>query len=194
MRSSKISLIIPHLDVPGAKEALRSCLESFNKSRVKDVELIIIVDVLGYGAAVNQGLSQATGEWMFVVNNDTEILFGKLEMMLLPENIAVPQITPPPRDNNPRCFFSMPRKIYEEVKNFYSDDFYDERFFPGYFEDDDLIRRLELLGRETIVVDSVVVYHKDGGGLTMKQMGEQESFEENKMRFEEKWGLTGFTV
>lgn len=187
-----ISLIIPHLDVPGSREALKNCLESINNCG-SVVELILTVGVTGYGKAVNQGLKMATEDWLFVVNNDTEIVVGNLESMCL-NQIAVPEIIPKPRDNNPRCFFSMPRYIYEEVKDFHSDDFYDERFYPGYFEDDDLIRRLTMLGHYPKLVEDVKVLHKDGGGLTIKQFGEQETFDENKMRYEEKWGLTGFDV
>jgi len=186
---SSISIIIPHLDVPGARDALRTCLESINRSKSKKAELIIIVDVLGYGAAVNQGLTQASGDFMFVINNDTEIIDGKLDYMLFEDHISVPTITPEPRDNNPRCFFSIPRKIYEEVKEFQSEDFFDERFWPGYFEDDDLIKRLDLLGRDTILQERVLVCHKDGGGLTMKQFGEQDAFDVNQKIFEEKWAV-----
>ena len=182
----KISVIIPHLDLPGTNDVLRTCFKSIEKAD-ENIELIIVLGIIGYGKAVNEGLERATGDYLFVVNNDTELLSGKLRYMIYPDHITVPQITPSSRDNNPRCFFCVPRKIYEEVKNFHSEDFYDERFFPGYFEDDDLIHRLELLGRKTLLVSNVIVRHKDGGGLTMKQLGEQESFDSNKIKYEEKW-------
>ena len=179
-----ISIVIPHFSLPGTDEALVKCIKSLPPM---GAQLLIQHNEGGYAQAVNQGMAQTTGDWIFIINNDTEIISGQLETMLHANSITVPQIIPLPRDNNPRCFFCVPRKIYEEVKNFYSDDFYDERFFPGFWEDDDLIKRLELLGRDTILVDTVLVHHKDGGGLTIKQLGEQESYDINKKRFEEKW-------
>lgn len=188
MYSSKISVIIPHLRLPGTEDALRSCLESL-KTTKSELELIIVLDRIGYGRAVNEGLKQATGDYLFIINNDTEIISGNLEMMLDSQHVTVPALIPEPRDNNPRCFFCVPRKTYEQMKKFESNDFYDERFFPGYFEDDDLIKRFELLNIKTKLIGEILVHHKDGGGLTMKQLGEQESFEVNKQRFEEKWNI-----
>lgn len=193
MRGSKISVIIPHLRLPGTEDALRSCLESIKITK-SELELIIVLDKIGYGKAVNEGMKQATGDYLFVINNDTEVISGTLEMMLDPEYITVPVISPTARDDNPRCFFCVPRELYEKVKSFKSNDFYDERFFPGYFEDDDLIQRLKLLNIETKLIGNVLIHHKNGGGLTMKQLGEQESYDINKERYKEKWGLTGFNI
>jgi len=182
---NKISIIIPHLDLSNTNEVLRECLNSL-KGKLSKFELIIVLDEIGYAKSVNTGLEKARGDYLFVINNDTKVINGNLEKMLEPNAITVPLIIPEPRDYMPRCFFCVPRKIYNRFleKDGY---FYDERFFPGYFEDDDLIKRIERDNVEVHISLDVKIEHKDGGGLTMKQFGEQECFNINKERFEEKW-------
>lgn len=186
MYSPQISCIIPHYPLPGTREVLQRCVQSLRGRGATEI-IIVSNDGDGYGKAVNFGLTLASGDYLCVVNNDTEVQTGFLSWLCFEDRLAVPEIVPPARDNNPRCFFCMPRSIYNEVKNFHSDDFFDEQFYPGYFEDDDLIKRLELLEIQTEYVANVVVSHANGGGLTMKQLGEHDSFNINKKRFEKKW-------
>src|SRR3972149_4412100 len=171
---NKISLIIPHLDLDDTRDALKKCLLSL-KATKESFELIIVLDTIGYARAVNEGLEKSTGDYMFVINNDTKVLTGTLDQMLEPDAITVPLIVPEPRDYMPRCFFCIPRTLYNHFleKDGY---FYDEIFFPGYFEDDDLIKRLKRDNIEVHVSLDVKIEHEDGGGLTIKQFGEQECY------------------
>ena len=77
----------------------------------------------------------------------------------------------------------MPRCIYTRLAS--CGYFYDERFEIGYFEDDDLIKRLGDI--PVYMRPPIAVNHLDGGGLTIKKMGEQKWFDINKKIFEEKW-------
>lgn len=177
MRS--ISVIIPHMpSVPGADEALQACVRSLRGN----TELIIVVNEgWGYAKAVNQGLKIATGDYFCVVNNDTYIVAGTLQNMAKYHAVTVPQIFPTPRDEMPRSFFCLPRWVYEKVGEF------DERFEGGYFEDDDYIQRLRNSGIPITTAMDVGVYHRNGGGMTMKHIGEQEHFNKNRIVYEKKW-------
>jgi glycosyltransferase involved in cell wall biosynthesis len=62
---------------------------------------------------------------------------------------------------------------------------YDERFYPGYFEDDDYRHRMSLFGIAPIHVPSAVVNHI--GGATTSQF-DQSTLWINADRYEEKWG------
>jgi hypothetical protein len=150
-------------------------------------ELILVVnDGIGYGPAVNIGLKQSTGDAIIVSNNDVYLKEGTLRDLPFYPAITVPMIEPEPRDYQPRAIFCMPRWIYTKVVE---EDgyFYDPKFEVGYFEDDDLIRRLEQKKITTIRSTEPTVHHFNGGGLTMKQMGEQHWFDVNQQNFNDKW-------
>lgn len=174
-------------NIPGAEEALHGLLTSLGGNSVD--EIIVPTNIIGYGKAVNAALDQSSSDYLIVANNDTMLLRGNLTMLCSEDKIVVPEITPTPRDNEPRCFFGMPYSIYERVKGFMADDFYDEQFTPGYFEDDDLIQRLTELNIGRSVNHGIEIFHKNGGGMTIKTFGEQKTFEENKARYEKKWGI-----
>lgn len=182
----KISVLIPHhYGLQGVDGPLKRCVNSM----VGHDEIIVFAnDGMGYGAAVNRGLELTSGDHIVLANNDTWIKYGTLRSMAVNNVITTPIIEPSPRDLNPRCFFCVPRFIYEGIIKKYG-YFYDENFSVGYWEDDDLIMRLRELGIETRLIKSVTVGHQDGGGLSMKQMGEQKFYDQNKKIFQEKWNL-----
>ena len=167
------------MKVPGSEEALERCLHSLKGQY--DELILVINDGIGFGAAVNRGLKWASGDFLLIVNNDTVLRKGKLKDLFLNDRVTVPLIQGQP-DWKPRCFYCMPRSVYEKVGG------YDERFEIGYFEDDDLIKRWELAKISIEQVKAIEVIHQDGGGLTIKQLGEEENFNRNKTRFQEKWG------
>ncbi len=162
---------------------LKNCVNSLHGC---DEIIILANDGLGYGAACNLGMRMARGDFIILSNNDCLVKSGNLADLADKDFITVPIIEPPARDNLPRPFFCVPRGIYEYIYEA-NGDFFDERFIGGYFEDDDLHRRMEELGIESRLIESVVVHHLHGGGNTMKQIGEQQHFDENKERYDEKW-------
>jgi len=183
-----LSIVIPHYPkIGGANKALESLLLSL-KGYTSEIlqKLVVENDGIGFAAACNIGLKMAKGEYIIISNNDVEILSGNLIDLADPNFITVPDIVPEPRDYMPRCFYCVPREIYNKIVEKYG-YWYDERFKMGYFEDDDLIKRLENEGITTKKIDNFLLYHIGGGGLTMKQIGEKKYFEENKKRFLEKW-------
>lgn len=62
---------------------------------------------------------------------------------------------------------------------------YDERFWPGYFEDDDYRHRMSLFGIAPVRVPAAFVNHI--GGATSHQF-DQSTLWINEQRYEEKWG------
>jgi GT2 family glycosyltransferase len=180
----KISIVVPHYySLNYVDNALKRCVKSMHGQG----EIIILAnDGMGYGAACNLGMRLAHGDFIILANNDTWLIEGSLEDLLDNDFITVPVIEPAAKDNLPRAFFCVPRALYETVYEACG-DFFDERFEGGYWEDDDLHRRLEALGIRTRLVESVVVGHLNGGGLTMKQIGEQEYFDKNKKVYEDIW-------
>ena len=65
----------------------------------------------------------------------------------------------------------------------------DERFFPGYFEDDDYCLRVRELGLKIGCSEDVFVYHELSATFDQEgQARRQNIFDRNKKLFEEKWG------
>jgi O-antigen biosynthesis protein len=171
-----ISVIIPHWGMDDElNAALKRCVNSLEGH---DELVLVINDGIGFGPAVNQGLSLANGDYLIIVNNDTILESGNLADLCDPEAVTVPQMKGQ-IDNNPRAFYCMPRWVYEKVGG------YDERFTYGYFEDDDLMRRWIDAEVPIRTVPSVHVDHV--GGLTMKKLQHELIYERNKELFNEKW-------
>lgn len=177
-----ISLIIPHIPSAEADEALERCLNSFKDQY--DELILIINDGMGYGVAVNLGLKWAQHDFLVVSNNDIELTEGSLRYMESTMGFIIPTIDPEPRDYKPRAIFGMHRWVYDALVST-EGHFYDPRFTIGYFEDDDLHIRA---GKIPMLRDEAVfVRHLNGGGLTMKKMGEQKWFDINEKIFKAKY-------
>lgn len=190
----KITLVIPHMpSVEGADEALAKLLASVGVEHNLQAA-IVTNDGIGYGAAVNMGLEEAfsslsSPSQVIVSNNDMRLLYGDLSNLLHLHSVVTPAILPQPRDNQPRCFFSVCSTVYKMLME-RDGFFYDPLFSEGggyYWEDDDLIKRLHLYEVPILHEPDVLVEHYGGGGLTAKQLGESYWYEKNKKKFEEKW-------
>ncbi len=62
---------------------------------------------------------------------------------------------------------------------------FDERFSPGYFEDDDLGIRTCLAGWRQILCHNAFIYHHGGSGFADKS----DAMEVSREKFKEKWGV-----
>lgn len=94
-------------------------------------------------------------------------------------------------DNAWSCF-SHPYTLIESV------GYYDERFFPAYYEDNDMHRRIRLSGREIACIDAA---YNHVGSSTLKHYTPEELerhhayFRSNTAYYIEKWGgLPGHEV
>lgn len=167
---------MPNLE--GVDEKLNKAVRSLHGH---DELILVVNDKFGFGPSVNVGLKYATGDFLVVMNNDIEFIEGSVKDLANEHAVVVPRIEPEPRDYNPRSIYCMPRWVFEKLGG------YDEQFEVGYFEDDDLIVRLRQAEVPIIFEPDVLVSHYNGGGLTMKQVGEQHYFSLNKERYERKW-------
>ncbi|MCP4357658.1 MAG: glycosyltransferase family 2 protein, partial [Chloroflexi bacterium] len=79
---------------------------------------------------------------------------------------------------------AMRRAVYETIGPL------DERFGRGMFEDDDYAHRLRAAGLKLLCVEDVFVHHWGNASFTkLADPVYQQIFEENKRKFETKWGI-----
>lgn len=79
-------------------------------------------------------------------------------------------------------------EVVERLKGFYAPahQFFDERFWPGMFEDNDLCLRASLAGLKSLICYGAFVHHK--GSKTFKSIGSpRHYFDSNRERFQSKW-------
>jgi GT2 family glycosyltransferase len=77
----------------------------------------------------------------------------------------------------------MPRAVYTRVGGL------DERFFPGFFEDDDYCLRVKQEGWSVGCAEDVFVYHELSASFGKEEPAHRKAiFDRNKRLFEEKWG------
>lgn len=173
----KISVIIPHFPFSdGINDTLKKCVLSLSGY---DELVLVVNEGTGFAKAVNQGLRLAKGDFLMVVNNDTEWVSGDLK------DLCVPGVVTSPRLNGRNqsfwgCFFVVPREVYERIGGL------DEQFGTGFYEDDDYIKRLDEAG---IVMQSIPCDIISKGSQTMSQFDIPELMKANKAKFEKKWGI-----
>ena len=77
----------------------------------------------------------------------------------------------------------MPRIVWESTGGL------DERFFPGFYEDDDYCKRVLNHGWKIGCAEDVFVYHELSASFNAEgQARRQELLDKNRKLFEEKWG------
>ena len=218
-RSELTSIIVPCYILPD-KDAelltfLKRCIESI-RCHTKDYELILVdngspiggdymrieADVyvrnqsnLGFAPAVNQGLKLARGEWLVVMNDDVEVMWGWQEIMQAAWGPRTGAVSSHLHDADPghkvgREYYSVPmghmfgalwitrREIIESV------GYLDEGYKHGMFEDKDFWMRLLQAG----YVLGKAGWCKHVGNATWGKLPNQkEIYLRNKERFETKW-------
>ncbi len=80
----------------------------------------------------------------------------------------------------PGCSLLIDRELFDRVDGF------DESFYPAYFEDIDLCRRVWATGRSVVVTPASLVTHAEAESTS--SILRDVIFERGRKRFEEKWG------
>ena len=228
------SIIIPTCD---GVDDLSRCLASIARYTKEPIEVIIVdngkradaicyppelgpVTIIsnesnrGFAAACNQGLARARGEYLLLLNDDTEVTEGWLSRLLgtLGRYPDVGMVGPVSNwvageqlvkaDYDIRRYWGqtqeadvligfcllMRREVYEQIGGL------DERYGLGNFDDNDYCVRAFLAGWGMRIVRDVFVYHK--GGQTFKRLGidYEQSLKDNEKLFREKWAGEGVLI
>jgi hypothetical protein len=180
----RLSAVIPHWPLDEElNQALRVCLASLPP----DCEKIVVVNQgTRFAVNVNIGLGLATGDYVAVVTNDSEVIQGDVYDLCVPGTVTSPLVVDKPGIAPGAfhgAFWVAPRGVIERV------GLLDERFEGAFFEDDDYLERLRREGIPAREIDSVSVASRRIG-LTMSKLPDRGKgwLKANERRFEEKWG------
>jgi SAM-dependent methyltransferase len=118
---------------------------------VGGAEFIPVVNVKGWSKAMNQGLSQAHGDWIYVVANDILIQDPFwMDKLAVPDTVTAWAGRPFTLTGELDLEFSMvciPRSVYEKVGGI------DEVFADGWgYDDDDFLHRVRSAGFKTKII------------------------------------------
>jgi glycosyltransferase involved in cell wall biosynthesis len=176
----KTSIIIPFMDAfEGKYEILERCLDS-----LKGADEVIVVDnwKAGYAVPINYGLSQATGDFLIVMNDDILQLKGDLHELCDETAVTSPiEDGVKPQKIWGNCF-CIPRWVYEKTGGL------DERYRVSYYDDEDFIFTLEELGIPMKCIESVEFSNPHGGTTLHTFPDHNEFYQENQCKFLHKWG------
>jgi glycosyltransferase involved in cell wall biosynthesis len=180
----RLSAVIPHWPLDDeVDQALRTCLASLPST----CEKIVVVNAgTGFAVNVNLGLRVATGEYVAVVTNDSQVVEGDVYDLCVPGTVTSPVVLEKPGIEPAGfhgAFWVAPREVLELIGPL------DERFEGGFYEDDDYLQRLRRAEVPTRQIASVCVRSRRIG-LTMSKLPDrgQKWLASNERRFEEKWG------
>jgi GT2 family glycosyltransferase len=176
----------------------------------------------GFSGGCNQGISNALGENIVLLNNDTVVTEGWLERLLYwlgsDANIGIVG----PKSNfiaSQQLILPVPYKTMAEMEKFaaewakehnklgYEADQlsgmcmvfkktltdqiggFDERYFPGYFEDTDFCIRAQIAGKKLWVANDVFIHHYGSSSFKQSNLRHSDLIHESKREFLQKWRM-----
>ncbi|MDO8730218.1 MAG: glycosyltransferase family 2 protein [Candidatus Omnitrophota bacterium] len=166
---------------------------------------------LGFIKAVNQGIRAGKAPWVCLLNNDTVVTTGWLsEMIRVAESdpgiglvnptsncLGYPAKGRPPGEITRRlaenrgksaplstaigfCLLAR-RSLFDQI------GLLDEQFGMGNFDDDDFSLRVRQAGLRPVRAAAAYVHHEEKASFK-KLPGWEKAFDENRKKFEQKWG------
>lgn len=179
----KLSVVIPYMETdPEKHKVLERLLDS-----LKGVDEILVIENWkdGYAVPINFGLSQASGDFLMVLNDDLVMDKGSD----LHDVCDINFVTSPSIDGKEQpfwgCAFCIPRWVYAKVGGLW------EGYEVSYFDDDDYIQILKKARVPMKSMPNINFENVDGGGRTLHTFpNHQEFFDRNKQTFIKRWGNT----
>jgi glycosyltransferase involved in cell wall biosynthesis len=178
------------VDNGGAEEVLK-------RSKAKVSITMSLNDNVGYGMAINMGMSVATGDILVALNDDVILPVGWERFTDILVDPMVGVVRPGELSEQPGGLvedhawyhgfcWAITRATYERLST-KKNGLMDPRFGLGYFEDLDLWHRMRKRHLKMMKDFRVKVFHY--GGLTIHKMDHSELQKINEQKFIEKHNL-----
>ncbi len=183
----------------GSDAPTRELLDRFKAEGKIPTEILRNDTNLGFIKAVNRGIRAGKAPWVCLLNNDTVVTSGWLsEMIHVAEsdpgiglvNPSSNTLGSDPQKRSPGwvelpvaigfCLLAR-RSLFDRI------GLLDEQFGMGNFDDDDLSLRIRKAGLKPVRALAAYVHHEEKSSFK-KLPGWEKAFDENRRRFEKKWG------
>lgn len=173
-------------------------------SKQKDLKIITNKDNLGWVKSVNQGLSQAKGEYLIFMNNDIEVTDGWITKMLThyrqETGIVVPTMNNisglqnthydtyyPLKHHEVRFVMGACVLLHRDVYNLIGG--LDEIFGMGNSDDLDYCIRMTKMGLKIIIARDVFIFHHGSKSFANYKEGEYKKLLDKNLKIlKDKWG------
>jgi GT2 family glycosyltransferase len=187
--------------------------EFFTKLKeVENIDVTLFKENIGVGPAWNYGIQRAIrkydSRYFFIPNNDILLHPDTIDTLLetvKDENIALATATDiSGKVNTALDVLSLPMPSHEELteapefscfmlkkETIEKIGYFDEKFFPAYFEDNDYHYRIRLAGLNASKTNRAIYFHY--GSRTIKDNGQirdtaNYGYTINREYYKEKWG------
>lgn len=172
-----ISCVIPHWPLSKDHDImLERCIKSLKGS---DETLVIVNNGIGFGKAMNMGVTLSSGDFVCLINNDTVMGDWNLEELTDPEMVTFPIINGIIQSFS-GAFICIPRWVIDERGTIY-----DERYETGFWEDVDFwwwMKKEQIPFKQK----NLNVAHPHPG-FTMQHCDPQKIDNLNRQKFLDKW-------
>jgi len=187
----KVSIVIPTYQ---NGELLWKCIKSIVEHTEVPYEIILEDNSLenrGFPISVNCGIKRTIGDYIFIFNDDAEVVKSGWLKLMINEfkkdskiGIVGTQYKMPIGDSDYEWtgFMLVKKEVFENVGLF------DERYVIGMYEDIDFCVRVQKMGYKIVCPfkEGELIKHK--GSVTLLKLANVELLkEQNRKAFEKKW-------
>ncbi len=189
----------------GSNDKSMDVLKRLKKNKMID-KIVTSNKNLGFAGGNNLGAKEATGDYICFINNDVIVSPKWLTKLIdvfkdektgavgpvsnnvggleFPQRVSFTNEKEGIIEEIPRlsgfCIV-LRKKVFDKIGG------WDDRFFPGFFEDDDLCIRLQEEGYNLKYCGNSFIHHKMQSTFAKNKLDGNKIYMENKARFEQKW-------
>jgi GT2 family glycosyltransferase len=154
-------------------------------SRSFELDVFTPVRNLGVAGSVNFAWRNTPDGWFWMHANDDVVLDPRC-IELMADQAGLGFIVPEHGEGSAFTVFMVNHDLKDEL------GYFDEQFFPAYAEDNDLGRRMNILGVKRVIVKDAAYFHHTSSTLKAytpaQERAHHDQFRANVRRYITKWG------
>ena len=154
-----------------------------------ELELIVVANAMeGFEKPVNRGISMATGDWIWILNDDVEFtgwwFIQPVQQAMNDSKVGLVNMTGYDWQGLPSYWNVLVRKEAMDQVGMLDES------FPTFSSDHDHAHRIRLAGWKIAHTGKPVTIHHKASSTTKDLPDEQERIRKGKERMQQKWGFS----